>query len=165
ITSPMLCPRSACRKMRILSSVLYLFPFISSGSFWSQTNSSPGAKKSSHVRPGRPVENGYIKSFNGKLRDECLNLHLFFSLADAEEKLAQWRREYNHERPHSALAGQPPAVLRSSAVSEHKPDDRSDRLLSFCGPVCGVRSNLSKTQPSSGSTFGSTSKVSTLGPQ
>lgn len=61
------------------------------------------------IRPGRPVENGYIESFNGKLRDECLNLHLFFSLADAEEKLAQWRREYNHERPHSALAGLPPA--------------------------------------------------------
>lgn len=60
------------------------------------------------IRPGRLVENGYIESFNGKLRDECLNLHLFFSLADAEENLAQWRKEYNDERPHSALAGLPP---------------------------------------------------------
>lgn len=63
------------------------------------------------IRPGRPVENGYIESFNGKLRDECLNLHLFFSIADAEEKLAHWRREYNYERPHSTLAGLPPAAF------------------------------------------------------
>jgi putative transposase len=52
------------------------------------------------IRPGRPVENGYIESFNGKLRDECLNAHLFFTLADAQEKLEKWKDEYNHDRPH-----------------------------------------------------------------
>jgi putative transposase len=56
------------------------------------------------IRPGRPVENGYIESFNGKLRDECLNVHLFFSITDAKQKLEAWARDYNQERPHSALA-------------------------------------------------------------
>jgi transposase InsO family protein len=56
------------------------------------------------IRPGRPVENGYIESFNGRLRDECLNVEVFFSLADARRKLAIWLDDYNHHRPHSALA-------------------------------------------------------------
>ena len=61
------------------------------------------------IRPGRPVENGYIESFNGKLRDECLNVEVFFTLADARQKLALWRHDYNHHRPHSALADRTPA--------------------------------------------------------
>jgi hypothetical protein len=56
------------------------------------------------IRPGRPVENGYLQSFNGKLRDECLNLEAFFTLADARHKLGLWRQDYNHHRPHSSLA-------------------------------------------------------------
>ena len=55
------------------------------------------------IRPGRPVQNGYIESFNGRLRDECLNGEIFFHLADAREKLEHWRRDYNENRPHSAL--------------------------------------------------------------
>jgi putative transposase len=51
------------------------------------------------IRPGKPVENGYIESFNGRLRDECLNVSLFFSLEDAREKLEAWRRDYNLARP------------------------------------------------------------------
>jgi len=61
------------------------------------------------IRPGRPVENGYIESFNGRLRDECLNVEVFFSLADARRKLAVWLHDYNHHRPHSALADRTPA--------------------------------------------------------
>jgi putative transposase len=61
------------------------------------------------IRPGKPVENGYIESFNGKLRDECLNVEVFFTLDDACKKLLQWRRDYNHYRPHSALADRTPA--------------------------------------------------------
>jgi putative transposase len=61
------------------------------------------------IRPGRPVEDGYIESFNGRLRDECLNVEVFLSLADAREKLERWRRDYNHQRPHSALADRTPA--------------------------------------------------------
>ena len=56
------------------------------------------------IRPGRPVENGFIESFNGRLRDECLNAEWFVSLTDARQKLAKFREHYNHERPHSALA-------------------------------------------------------------
>jgi putative transposase len=60
------------------------------------------------IRPGKPVENGYIESFNGRLRDECLNVEVFFTLADARRKLALWRHDYNHHRPHSALADRTP---------------------------------------------------------
>jgi len=61
------------------------------------------------IRPGKPVENGYIESFNGRLRDECLNVEVFFTLADARRKLHLWRRDYNHYRPHSALDDRTPA--------------------------------------------------------
>jgi putative transposase len=60
------------------------------------------------IRPGRPVQNGYIESFNGRLRDECLNGEVFFHLADAREKLERWRHDYNQVRPHSALADRTP---------------------------------------------------------
>jgi putative transposase len=60
------------------------------------------------IRPGRPVQNGYIESFNGRLRDECLNGEIFFNLTDARGKLEQWRHDYNQNRPHSALADQTP---------------------------------------------------------
>jgi putative transposase len=56
------------------------------------------------IRPGRPVENGFIESFNGRLRDECLNGEWFNSPRDARETLARWRHHYNQLRPHSALA-------------------------------------------------------------
>ena len=55
------------------------------------------------IRPGKPVENHYIGSFNGRLRDECLNTHLFFDLEDAQEKLDDWRNDYNFVRPHGTL--------------------------------------------------------------
>lgn len=61
------------------------------------------------IRPGRPVENGFIESFNGRLRDECLNVEWFSSLDDAREKLALWGDHYNHQRPHSALDDRSPA--------------------------------------------------------
>ena len=60
------------------------------------------------IRPGKPVENGYIESFNGKLRDECLNVEVFFTLTDARRKLALWRHDYNHHRPYSAIADRTP---------------------------------------------------------
>jgi putative transposase len=66
------------------------------------------------IRPGKPVENGYIESFNGKLRDECLNVEIFFNLADARRKLHLWRRDYNHHRPHSALADRTPAEFAAT---------------------------------------------------
>ena len=61
------------------------------------------------IRPGKPVENGYIESFNGRLRDECLNGELFFDLADARQKLEHWRQDYNEQRPHGALDDRTPS--------------------------------------------------------
>jgi Integrase core domain len=60
------------------------------------------------IRPGRPVQNGYIESFNGRLREECLNGEIFFRLTDAREKLERWRRDSNQKRPHTALADRTP---------------------------------------------------------
>ncbi len=62
------------------------------------------------IRPGRPVENCYIESFNGKLRDECLSQSWFLSLSEAQEQLDAFRKDYNETRPHSSLGNLPPAV-------------------------------------------------------
>jgi hypothetical protein len=67
------------------------------------------------IRPGKPVENGYIESFNGRLRDECLNGEIFFDLADTREKLERWRRDYNEHRPHSSLEDRTPAEFATAA--------------------------------------------------
>ena len=61
------------------------------------------------IQPGSPWENGYVESFNGKLRDECLNGEIFTTLKEAQVLIARWRREYNELRPHSALGYRPPA--------------------------------------------------------
>ncbi|WP_155518461.1 IS3 family transposase, partial [Ralstonia solanacearum] len=57
----------------------------------------------SFIRPGKPVENAYIESFNGRFRDECLNEHWFVSMRHARQLIEEWRIEYNTERPHSSL--------------------------------------------------------------
>jgi transposase InsO family protein len=61
------------------------------------------------IEPGSPWENGYIESFNGKLRDELLNREVFDTLWEAQVLTERWRREYNQVRPHSALGYRPPA--------------------------------------------------------
>ena len=61
------------------------------------------------IERGSPWENGYIESFNGKLRDELLNREIFTTLEEARVLIEQWRREYNQVRPHSALCYKPPA--------------------------------------------------------
>jgi transposase InsO family protein len=61
------------------------------------------------IEPGSPWENGYCESFNGKLRDECLNGEIFYSLREAQILIEKWRVEYNTVRPHSALGYRPPA--------------------------------------------------------
>jgi putative transposase len=57
------------------------------------------------IRPGKPVENAFVESFNGRFRDECLNQHWFLSLNDARRTIETWRRSYNEARPHSGLGG------------------------------------------------------------
>ena len=65
--------------------------------------------KTLFIEPGSPWENGYIESFNGKLRDELLNREIFTTLIEAKILIEQWRRDYNQVRPHSALGYRPPA--------------------------------------------------------
>jgi len=69
-------------------------------------------------RPGKPTDNAFIESFNGKFRAECLNTHWFMSLDDARRKCEAWRRDYNEERPHSAIGNKTPIELinRSAAL-------------------------------------------------
>lgn len=62
-------------------------------------------------RPGKPTDNAYIESFNGKFREECLNAHWFMNLDDARSKLEAWRRDYNEVRPHSAIGNKTPVSL------------------------------------------------------
>ena len=62
-----------------------------------------------YIEPGSPWENGYIESFNGKLRDELLDREIFTTLEEAKVLIEQWRRDYNQVRPHSTLRYQPPA--------------------------------------------------------
>lgn len=64
-----------------------------------------------YIEPGSPWENGYCESFNGKLRDECLNQEIFYSLKEARIVIEQWRRHYNEIRPHSSLGYRPPAPV------------------------------------------------------
>jgi putative transposase len=56
-----------------------------------------------YIQPGRPMQNGYVESFNGRFRDECLNANWFMTLMEARKKIERWREEYNGERPHSSL--------------------------------------------------------------
>lgn len=63
----------------------------------------------SFIRPGKPIENAYIESFNGRFRDECLNENWFSSLTQARQIIEDWRNDYNEDRPHSGLNGLTPA--------------------------------------------------------
>ena len=70
---------------------------------------------------GKPQQNGYVESFNGRLRDECLNETLFVSLAHARSVLRLWRDDYNHARPHSGVGGLTPADAARRVV-QHRPE-------------------------------------------
>lgn len=73
------------------------------------------------IRPGRPMENGYIESFNGKMREECLNENWFTDLADARERIEAWRVDYNTRRPHSALGYLTPVEFAHRAAALRSP--------------------------------------------
>jgi len=69
-------------------------------------------------RPGKPTDNAFVESFNGRLRDECLNAHWFLSLADARSKIEAWRRHYNESRPHTALGWMTPREFALAAGAQ-----------------------------------------------
>jgi putative transposase len=68
------------------------------------------------IQPGKPVQNAFVESFNGKFRDECLNQNWFLSLADAIQSIAAWRLDYNRHRPHSALGNLTPEEFAKKAA-------------------------------------------------
>jgi putative transposase len=94
-----------------------------------------------HIEPGRPMQNGYVESFHGKLRDECLNASWFGSLLDARVKIGAWKEEYNEERPHSSLGYVAPrefarriAALRSpTAPCERQFEERKEAEVMSSG--------------------------------
>jgi putative transposase len=61
-----------------------------------------------YIAPGKPMQNGFVESFNGRLRDECLNEHLFANLNEARQIIEEWRIDYNTNRPHTSLNGLTP---------------------------------------------------------
>ena len=71
-----------------------------------------------YIAPGKPQQNGFIESFNARLRDECLNETLFTSLGHARKVLADWRHDYNHFRPHSSLGNRTPAEMGAGSVGK-----------------------------------------------
>jgi putative transposase len=72
------------------------------------------------IRPGKPVENAYVESFNGKFRDECLNEHWFVTMAHARRAIENWRIEYNTERPHSSLGDLTPQEYAKNGLARTK---------------------------------------------
>jgi putative transposase len=70
------------------------------------------------IEPGKPIQNAHIESFNARLREECLNEHVFVSLDDARLKIEKWRIQYNRERPHSSLGNLTPQEFAAQAAGE-----------------------------------------------
>ena len=83
--------------------------------------------KTAYIEPGSPWENGYIESFNGKLRDELLNGEIFYTLKEAKVLIERWRRHYNTARPHSSLGYWPPAPQTIVAAAGAEPGSASLR--------------------------------------
>ena len=81
-------------------------------------------------RPGKPTDNAKIESFNGRLRQECLNLHWFLSLDDARTKIEAWRQYYNETRPHSALQWESPAHFARQALQKASSEAKLESEIS-----------------------------------
>jgi putative transposase len=77
------------------------------------------------IRPGKPTENGFIESFNGRLRDECLNVNEFATLEHVREVLGSWQHDYNHHRPHGSLGRLTPSEY---ALKGQKTDPEAPKL-------------------------------------
>lgn len=80
--------------------------------FWSQDNGT----KLHFIQPGKPTQNAFVESLNGKFRNECLNQHWFRDIREARGLIDQWRHHYNHVRPHSSLGYQPPVAFAKKAA-------------------------------------------------
>ncbi|PJK12772.1 IS3 family transposase, partial [Lysobacteraceae bacterium NML120232] len=84
------------------------------------------------IEPGKPMQNGYIESFNGKFRDECLNEQWFTSLQQARQIIALWRQDYNEVRPHSSCGRIPPARF----AAQHQAETQPTNAVTFNPGLC-----------------------------
>ena len=105
--------------------------------FWSERS---GAALN-FIQPGKPTQNAFVESFNGKFRDSCLNQHWFRGLADVRRIVNDWRHHYNHERPHSSLGYSTPAERAKQAV----PFYSLSNWTCFGGRVRKILFNLERT--------------------
>jgi putative transposase len=87
------------------------------------------------IDPGKPMQNGFVESFNDKFRYECLNAEWFTGLDDARQSIERWRREYNERRPHSSIGRVPPAVFARRAAALQAPTAPSGLLRSGFPPA------------------------------
>ena len=94
------------------------------------------------IEPGKPVQNAYVESCDGKFRDECLNENWFINLPDARQTIEAWRKHYNDVRPHSSLGYQPPAAYAEK-------NQRRGRNLQSppapCDPFCAMQQISNQT--------------------
>ena len=79
-----------------------------------------------YIAPGKPMQNAFVESFNGRLRDECLNEHVFTTLAEARQIIEAWRIDYNTVRPHGRLGRLLPAVF---GATRRRPEEQRDAAL------------------------------------
>jgi putative transposase len=86
------------------------------------------------IEPGKPTQNGFIESFNGTLRDECLNQHYFAGLHDAREKLRRWRDIYNQQRPHNSIQNERPEAYRLAWEQQHQVQQSKEELSLTLAP-------------------------------
>jgi putative transposase len=97
------------------------------------------------IRPGKPVENAFIESFNGRLRDACLNAHVFASTIDAPRVLEAWRHDDNHIRPHSALKDRTPVETGTRWVDSRVP--REATAMKNDGPKAEIAGRFVTISP------------------
>jgi len=97
------------------------------------------------IRPGKPIENAFIESFNGRLRDECLNVHVFASTSEAQSVLNAWRQDYNHVRPHGSLKDRTPAEMGTLGVDSRVP--RESTAMKHDGPETEIAGRFVTISP------------------
>ena len=99
--------------------------------------------KLDYTRPGKPTDNGFIESFNARVRSECLSQHYFSSVEEARSVLQAWRDEYNHQRPHSALGQRTPAEVGARARETMTQESRTNPIVD---PGASSRADLDRTE-------------------
>jgi len=106
-------------------------------------------------RPGKPMDNATVESFNSSFRDECLNVNWFLSMEDAQEKIEKWRRDYNEFRPHSSLGDLTPQPFADKyKISERSPKNSTSEWICF-----RVRSRGRKPHSRAGTMLGGRSYI------